>query len=258
MDPVAPPLKTSTLTVAVNDRQLVTHLEVEAAAGEMIGLLGPNGVGKTLTLHTLAGLREPAAGDVFLAGKNMNVWQRRAAAREVALLMQSEEDPFPATVLETALIGRHPHLGFWRWESGDDVAAARDALQAVDLAGLEQRAVGSLSGGERRRLAVAAVLTQDPRVFLLDEPVNHLDPHHQLRVLKLFRALAASGRTVIVSLHDATLAARFSDSVLLLFGEGSWKHGPTLETLTTDNLYRLYKTPFETIETEGRRLFFAK
>ncbi len=124
------------------------------------------------------------------------------------------------------LVGRHPHLDFWAWESVDDRAAAQGALAAVDLAGLEQRDIATLSGGERRRLSIATILAQDPGVFLLDEPIHQLDPQHQLDVLRMFRRLADAGRTVIVSLHDIGLAARFADSALLLFGDGRWQLRP--------------------------------
>jgi len=125
----------------------------------------------------------------------------------------------------------------------------------VDLEGFEERAVESLSGGERRRLAIAAVLAQDPAVCLLDEPTNHLDPNHQIDALALFRSRADRGGTVIATLHDATLAARYADQVLLLFGDGSWVYGPAAEALRADHLARLYRTPVHELAFEGRRIF---
>lgn len=250
-----PVLSCSGLGIDVAGRCLVEDLSFSVAAGEFVALLGENGAGKTLTLHTLAGLRAPAGGTVTVLGRELTDWPRRELAQRLGLLAQTSEDPFPSTVIEAAMIGRHPHIDFWRWENEEDLRLTRTALTAVDLAERETREVQTLSGGERRRLAVAAVLTQDPLVYLLDEPTNHLDPHHQLDVLQLFRARANDGRAVIASLHDATLAAQFADRSLLLFGEGRWLFGASEEILTAANLSQLYRTPINEIGYRGRRVF---
>lgn len=228
------------LTLRVPGRELLSGLDAVFGAGRVVALLGRNGAGKSTLLHALAGLRAPDSGEVSLNGRTLGSWPRRELARGLALLPQSAEDPFPGTVMETALVGRHPHLAFWQWETDEDRAIAQRALAAMDLAGLEERDVATLSGGERRRLAVAAVLTQDPSVFLLDEPVQQLDPQHELGVLACFRALADVGRTVVMSLHDAGLAARYADDALLLAGDGGWSFGPCAQVLDERSIGRLY------------------
>jgi iron complex transport system ATP-binding protein len=245
------------LSVAVAGRMLVESLDFEARPGRFVALLGRNGAGKTLTLHTLAGLRPAAAGEVLLDGRTVAAWPPAERARRLALLPQSFEDPFPVTVLETALIGRHPHIGFWSWEGEQDVAIVRECLDEVGLAGCEQRIVDSLSGGERRRLAVASLLAQDAGVCLLDEPTNHLDPQHQLGVLQLFRARADGGKAIVASLHDPTLAARFADDALLLHGDGRWDFGPCGDVLTEERLSALYGSPLHEVAWRGRRVFIA-
>ncbi|HKS56770.1 MAG TPA: ABC transporter ATP-binding protein [Steroidobacteraceae bacterium] len=245
------------LSVAVAGRVLVRELELSIAGGSVTAILGCNGAGKTMTLHTLAGLRDPAHGSVTLDGELLASWPRRALARRLGLLTQTTEDPFPSTVLDSVLVGRHPHIDFWRWESDADRAIARSALAAVALEALGERAVDTLSGGERRRVALAALLAQNPDVFLLDEPINHLDPHHQIDVLKLLREKAQAGRTVVMSLHDAGLAARFSDYALLLFGNGEWLSGPTVEVLTSETMTKLYGVAVREISWTGGRTFVA-
>jgi iron complex transport system ATP-binding protein len=252
-----PLLCVANLDVGIAGRRLVEGLTLAVHAGDFVAVLGENGVGKTLTLHTLAGLRPAATGSIVVQGKDLGVWPRRPLARLLGLLAQSSEDPFPSTVLETALIGRHPHIEFWRWESERDLQTARQALAHVDLADREERTVETLSGGERRRLAIATVLTQDPRLYLLDEPTNHLDPHHQLEILQLFRARADQGAAVIATLHDATLAARFADYVLLLFGGGAWVFGPSAAVLDAAHLTRLYRTSIHELDFRGRRVFVS-
>ena len=246
------------LTVEVAGRTLVRDLQLAIASGAVTAILGRNGAGKTMTLHTLADLRAAARGTVTLDGQSLASWPRRALARKLGLLTQTTEDPFPSTVLDSVLVGRHPHIDFWRWENDADRAIAHAALSAVALEDLAERDVDTLSGGERRRVAVAALLAQDPDVLLLDEPINHLDPHHQLDVLKLLRDRAAAGRTIVMSLHDAGLAARFSDHALLLFGDGEWLSGPTNNVLTAETMTRLYGVTVREIAWGGGRTFVAE
>jgi len=251
------PLAATAVSVHAGTRELVHALSLELAAGEVVAILGRNGSGKTLTLHTLAGLRAPAHGEVLLDGRPFAGYSRRAVALRLGLLPQDLEDAFVASAIESVLIGRHPHLALWQWETAEDERLAREALAAVDLEDLAARRTDTLSGGEQRRVAVAALLAQQPAIFLLDEPTNHLDPHHQLAVLGLFRRLADSGRTVVTTLHDPTLAARFADRALLLFGDGRWSLGAVTTQLTGAALSELYVTPMIELARDGRRVFVS-
>jgi iron complex transport system ATP-binding protein len=249
-------LETRGLGVQIAGKEVCRGFDFALREGDCMALLGPNGVGKTTLLHSLAGLRHAATGTVLLDGAPLSTQPRRRVAQRLGLLMQQPEDSLPATVLETALIGRHPHLDFWRWESHGDVAIARRALKTVGLEGLEQRAQTALSGGERRRLDLATVLTQDPKVFLLDEPAGQLDLHHQLALLGQLQRLAAQeGRAVLMSLHDVNLAARFCNRALLLFGAGEAAHGPAADMLSPERLSRLYGVPVLALPWEGGRVF---
>ncbi len=245
------------LTVAVPGRRLVTALNLALDAGAFVAVLGQNGAGKSLTLHTLAGLREPADGAVLLHGNDLVTLGRKDIARQLALLPQYSDDAFPATVLDTALAGRHPHVPPLQWESQRDRDIAVTCLARMDLEALSERDVATLSGGERRRLAIAQVLAQAPTVYLLDEPTNHLDPQHQLDVLEVFRQRARDGCTVVASLHDVNLAARFASDCLLLFGDGRWEFGPVSSVLNSTTLTRLYQTPMEALPWRDTTLFVA-
>ena len=243
------------LTVSVPGRELVRGLTTEFRPGTVVAVLGRNGAGKSTLLNVLAGLRAPAAGEVRLHGRPLGDWPRREFALHVGLLPQASEDPFPGTVLETALVGRHPHIDFWQWEGAEDVEAARHCLGLMDLAGIDGRDIATLSGGERRRLALAAVLAQGPQTYLLDEPVQQLDPQHELQVLGHFRALGDAGRTVVMSLHDAGVAARYADEALLLFGDGRWLHGTAADVLNEMTIAALYGVPVRELTWEGGRTF---
>jgi iron complex transport system ATP-binding protein len=245
------------LSVSVPGRLLISDLTVDIRQSEFLAVLGPNGVGKSLALHTLSGLRTTQSGSVRLDGSNIGDVDRQRIATSLALLPQYTEDIFPATVFDTVMIGRHPHIGRFRWESDDDREIALDALHQVDLGDLASREVSTLSGGERRRLAVAQVLTQSPRIYLLDEPTNHLDPQHQLDVLRIFSNKARSGDAVVASLHDVNLAARYADRCLLLYGDGRWEIGDTSDVLTSDRLTELYATTMDTVRWRDTNLFIA-
>lgn len=252
-----PILECTGLNVSVPGRQLVDELDLALTPGEFVAVLGRNGSGKSLTLLTLAGLRTAAGGRVTLCSESILASRRRTAQR-LAFLPQMTDDIFPATVLDTALTGRHPHIGLLRWESAEDREIAGRALEAMSLTSLADRNVLTLSGGERRRLAMAQVLAQRPAVYLLDEPTNHLDPQHQLDALAVFRRAAdEEAAVVLVSLHDVNLAARFADRCLLLYGDGRWRLGASRDVLDVDSLGELYATTMETARWRSRDLFVA-
>ena len=244
------------LAVKVGTITVCRDLELALAPGECWALLGRNGAGKTTLLHTLAGLRPARAGNIYLGGRSLDALPRRETARRLGLLPQAFDDPFPGTVLEAALSGRHPHLGLWEWEGAQDVARARQALARVGLAGFEGRDVRTLSGGERRRLGLATVLVQDPAVLLLDEPAGHLDPCHRHRVLELVGALCReNNHSALVSLHEPELAWRHCTHALVLLGNGKTASGPREQVLTDDVLTRCYDYPMRRLEAGGQILF---
>jgi iron complex transport system ATP-binding protein len=243
------------LGVSAGERVLLSDLSFELRPGQFIAVLGRNGCGKSLTLHTLAGLRPAAAGHVQLGGHRLRSLRRGDIARRLAFLPQDREDSLPLSVFEAALLGRHPHIGWLRGESAGDVKIVHSALARMDVHDCAERALSTLSGGEQRRAAMAGLLAQEPRVFLLDEPTNHLDPHHQVDVLLAFRERCSSGAGVIATLHDPALAERCADQVLLMYGDGRWRLGPTAELLNAAELSLLYATPMNELSGGGRRAF---
>ncbi len=247
------------LQVRIGHKQVVQDLNLNLERGDTLAILGRNGMGKTTLLHTLAGLRPALAGQILLDAQAYSHWDSRAAARRRGVLAQHQLDAFPATVLETALIGRHPHLGRWAWEGDKDQDIAKDCLKAVGLAGMESRSVHTLSGGERQRLAIATLLAQQPLLYLLDEPTTHLDLNHQLAMLDLVSRYAQQcGAGFIMVLHDVNWAVRYCRRALLLFGEGRWLEGPVDDVLTTDTLSELYGHPLLRLEAEGKTVFLPK
>ncbi len=235
------PLQARALDVRIAGRRICAGLDLGFGAGETWAVLGRNGAGKTTLLHTLAGLRAARDGAVLVEGRDLREWDGMSLARRRGVLLQDSQDTFPATVLETVLAGRHPHLSFWALESAADHALAHRALAEVDLAADAARLVTTLSGGERRRVAIATLLVQNPLIWLLDEPSNHLDLHHQVGLLSLLvRRAADRGGLILMSLHDVNLAVRFCTHALLLVADGAVLAGPVHEVIDAVNLERMY------------------
>ena len=256
--PIMQTLSTKDLVIDIPDRRDGYPLDLTIEAGQIWGVLGPNGAGKTTLLHTLAGLRSPRSGSVELDGQPLASMKRRALAQQLGLVFQDRQDGFPATVLETALIGRHPWLSPWQMESADDVAKAEQALEALDVLPLKNRLVNTLSGGERQRVAIATLMTQASHTWLLDEPTNHLDLHHQVAVMKLLTERARAGNAIFMCLHDLNLAARWCDNILLMYPDGEACWGPADRMLVPHALERLYNQDLTTVEVDGAPFFVPK
>ena len=251
-----PRLSVRDLTLRIGTRPLCDHLSVDFDPGNVWAILGANGAGKTTLLHALAGLRAPDAGSVSLDGTSLAAMAARERARAIALLLQDYDTAMPASALDTVLSGRHPHLAPLAWEGADDYAAADAALAAAGVAHLRDRQMATLSGGERRRIELAAVLAQTAPVLLLDEPTNHLDLRHQQEILAL---LATHGRQpnhlAIMVLHDVNAALRTCDHALLLFEDGSTTHGACADVITAANIEHLYGCRMRELAQDRTRYF---
>lgn len=248
-----PILEARALTVTVAGRTICRRFDLRLTAGSRTAVLGINGAGKTTLLLTLAGLREPAGGEILLDGEPIGTLSARARARRVSFMAQDDlEDP-EATVLDTALLGCLPSRPWWQAIGSADEARARAAISRVELAGYESRAAATLSGGERRRLALALMLVQDAPLLVLDEPSSHLDLHQQVALLDLLVAL--EGRTLLMSLHDVNLAARYCDQAILLYPGGEVEAGPAAGLLRAETLSRVYRHPVRALPAGERTVF---
>lgn len=252
-------LQASGLSVSIGGHHVCRDLDWSVAGGDTWAILGRNGAGKSTLLNTLAGMRAQDAGALSVGGMALPQSAAgqpvRALARVRGYLAQHQMDPFASTVMETVLVGRHPHLGRWDWESATDRQIAAAALAEVDLGGFAEREVQTLSGGERQRLAVAQLLAQQPQLFLLDEPLTHLDLSHQVAAMELFARRAAQGAAIVAVLHDPGFAVRYCRQAMLLLGDGECLAGPIDEVITAANLTRLYGHPLREIGVDGQRWF---
>ena len=227
-----PSITASGLVVALGGTSILSGVELNVAAGEWLNIIGPNGAGKTTLLRSLLGTIDHE-GRIEIGGFELDKPQDRA--RVLAYVPQSPVIPPGMYVVDYVMLGRTPHRGIFARDTDTDVEVAIDVLSRLDLAGFAEREVRSLSGGERQRVVLARALAQQADVFLLDEPTTALDLGHQQDVLDLVDGLRRErGLTVIATLHDLTLAARYGDRIALLADGRIVKSGAPTEVLTAD------------------------
>ncbi len=211
--------------------------------GAFYALLGPNGSGKSTLLRALLGMVSRAGGQVHVSGRLTSDWDRRALAREVGVVTQSESVAFPITVRELVAMGRYPHLGPLQSETPTDRDAVSAAMRMCDIEQLGRRFLSTLSGGEIQRARVARALAQEPNVLVLDEPTASLDVRHEMEILELLRSSADRGMTIFLITHHLDLAARFADRMLLLDRGRVAAEGEPREVLREETLRRVYEWP---------------
>ncbi|MHB2264239.1 ABC transporter ATP-binding protein [Aliihoeflea sp. PC F10.4] len=222
------------LSVSLSDRPILNGIDLDLQRGEVVGLLGPNGAGKSTLMRALCGLL-PFAGSVEIDGRALGGISERERARLVAFLPQARTIAWPLSVENVVKLARSPWRGMGGFSAHDEAAIA-DAMEAMDVADLAKRPVTELSGGEQARVLAARALAQETPLLIADEPVAGLDPAHQMTMMAALRAHAARGKSIFVSLHDLTLAARWCDRVILTNSGRIYAAGRPTDTLTAITL----------------------
>lgn len=244
------------VSVAIGKTKVVNNLSFTIHPGQCWAILGRNGVGKTTLLHAMALLHPIERGSVYYAENPIKTLTNQIRARHVGVVLQSDETPFPVTVRESVIQGRFAHRRSWFGYDATDYAQADAAMNRFDLLSLADKLVNELSGGERRRVALATVFTQSPVVFLLDEPGAHLDVSHHVRFLEVLKQHTTETQSAAaIVLHDLHLAARFCDQALILLGDGNSVQGKTDDLLINDTLQSAYGYPINRIETQRGAVF---
>jgi|JI10StandDraft_1071094.scaffolds.fasta_scaffold65727_4 iron complex transport system ATP-binding protein len=240
--PATPLLEARDLTVSYGAHHVLAGVDLDLRPGSVVGLLGPNGAGKSTLVRALSGVLGRFAGTIRIAGKDLRALSRREVARRIAVVPQEPRFEFPFTALEVVVMGRHPHLTGLAFESADDIAIARRALERCGASHLARRPIDQLSSGERQRIVFARALAQQAPVLLLDEPASFLDLRFQVELFDRLRELAEEGTGIVAVLHDLNLAAEYCDRIVLLQAGRVVAAGPTAEVLTYRNLTAVYET----------------
>jgi len=211
----APVLQVAGLSVWLGTRTIVDGITLDLLPGQLTVMVGPNGAGKTTLMRALAALL-PSTGRITLAGRPLQAFSPRERARRIAYLPQGHVFHWPMSVAAVVALGRQPHIDVFAPLADDDRAAVSRALTATGVAPWADRAVTTLSGGERARVALARALATQAPILLADEPTMSLDPRHQLVVMELLAQAAHEGGAVLAVIHDLALAARYADRVVMM------------------------------------------
>lgn len=240
--------------LAVPGRVLCRGLDVRFEPGQVWAVLGRNGTGKSTLIHALAGLAQPAAGRIELHGRRLEALDPGARAREVGVLLQLEDSEYWGSVADYVLLGRFPHAAGWAGYAAHDVAEAAAALELVHMSGFAARRFSTLSGGERQRARIAQLLAQQPGIFLMDEPLQHLDLAHQAHVISLMGArVRARNETAVMVLHEPLWIGRACTHVVIFSGDGEVRAGAAADLLTRERLEHAYGCALrEVAQGEGR------
>ena len=234
-------LRAENLSVGYGHRAVLRDVDVEILRGQFVGVLGPNGCGKTTLLRTVARALSPVDGMVYMGGQKINEIDRSDLAKQMAVVLTDRLAPGLLTVFDIVAMGRYPYTGFFGKLGEDDRRRAWDALGLVKATDLAHRYLGELSDGETQKVLIARALAQEPELIVLDEPTSHLDARHRVEVMRILRRLVVEKQvTVLTSLHDIDLSAKVCDLVILVKDGHMVDFGPPEEVLTGNVISELY------------------
>ena len=234
-------LELQNVWLAYGSKVVVRDITFKVMPGEIVGLIGPNGCGKSTIIRALSRIIPLRSGKIFLDGKDISRLPRQELARLLGVVPQMPLLPNAFTAFEIVLMGRNPHLGLFQYEGEKDLAIAWRAMERTATQSLAQRRIGELSGGEIQRIVIARVLAQEPKSILLDEPTANLDISHQVEILDLIKNLCLTNKlTVVIALHDLNLAAQYCDRLLLINNGRVHAEGTPREVINPQNIKEVY------------------
>ena len=233
------------------ESDVLKDVTIRISGPQLISIIGPNGVGKSTFIYCLNKILTPTDGCVYIDGEDINGISIKDLAKKMGFVPHATSDVFPMTVMDTVLMGRHPHSG--RKITDDDVKEAYRILKLLDIGELAMRPFDQLSAGQHQKVILARGLAQKPRVLLLDEPTSNLDIKHQMDVARILKELSISeDMTVIMISHDLNIASRYSDRIVMMFDRGIYRLGTPEEVITQDNIRHVYNVESKVVMDEGR------
>lgn len=244
-------VRATALQAGYRKHQVLESVELEVRAGEIVSVVGANGVGKTTLLACMAGLHRPTSGTVTVAGRDVSIIPRRELATILAFVPQASPTRFPMSVFDAVMLGRRPYLG-WA-PTSRDLEVVADAIERLGLETLALRRVDQLSGGERQKVTIARAVAQEPKILVLDEPTTYLDLQHQIAVLDILRELAGEGVAIIMSIHDVNLSFRVSHRIVAMESGSIVADAPPPD-ITAEVIERIYGVSCEIATVHGHRV----
>jgi iron complex transport system ATP-binding protein len=229
------------MTLSYNHHPVVSELTFALCPGELVGLVGPNGCGKTSVIKALSRILPLRSGQVLIGGQDLRAIPRPELAKLVGVVPQNPYLPETFSVLDVVMLGRNPHLGLLSSESSHDLAVVWWAMEQTEITHLARRRLGELSGGEKQRVTIARVLAQEPQAILLDEPTANLDLSHQIEILELVKDLCENKQICgLIAIHDINMAAQYCDRLIMLKAGRLYAEGPPGQVITADNIKEVF------------------
>jgi len=230
---------------------ILKNVCIELRASEMLSVVGPKGAGKSTLLRCIDRILKPQRGSILLDEREIKEMSRMELAKKMGYIPQSSAQVFPATVFDTVLLGRRPHVG-WR-SSEKDTKMVLEMLQMLNIKSFAMRDINELSGGQQQKVFIARALTQEPDVLLLDEPTSNLDIKHQLEVMDIIKNIVREkGIAAIMAIHDLNLASRYADRIVMMNGGEIFDAGDAAAVLTPENIKHVYDVEVKVNNHDGR------
>ncbi|RLG32889.1 ABC transporter ATP-binding protein [Methanosarcinales archaeon] len=244
-------LKIKDVGFGYSNMPVLRNVNIELAESEILGVVGPNGAGKSTLLRCIDRILIPQKGCIMLDGRDIREISRMELARKIGYVPQDGSQIFPATVFDTVLMGRRPHLG-WR-SSERDTEKVLETLKILNIEDLAMRDINELSGGQQQKVFIARALTQEPELLLLDEPTSNLDIRHQLEVMEIVkRVVRERGISAIMAIHDLNLASRYADRIIMMNGGRVYAEGEPSSVLNEENIRHVYGVEAKLSNHDGR------
>ncbi|MFW5904540.1 MAG: ABC transporter ATP-binding protein [Candidatus Saliniplasma sp.] len=242
-------LKIAGLQFSYNSHPVLENVDFKIEKGEMLTIIGPNASGKTTLLKCINNILKPQKGSIFIDDKSLNNLTMREIARKIGHVPQSGTESFPTTVFDTVLMGRKPHGG---WKPSDkDLEKVSKTIEKLGLEEIAMRNIGEISGGQKQKALIARAVAQNPEILLLDEPTSSLDLKHQLEVLDVVKKQTENRISVVMTMHDLNLAARYSSKILML-NDGKIFAAGGVDVLNSNNIESVFGVKVDIIERSGR------
>jgi len=234
-------LEIENINLDYGQRSVIRNLSFQLCPGELLGLVGPNGCGKTSVIKSLSRVLTLSSGRILLDGKEVSGITRNELARLIGVVPQNPSLPETFTVFEVVILGRNPHLGLLSTETARDIAIVWQAMERTGITYLAKRRIGELSGGERQRVTIARVLAQEPQVILMDEPTANLDISQQMDILNLITGMCREKNIVtLIAIHDLNIAAQYCTRIIMLKNGQIYTEGIPAVVITAENVREVF------------------
>jgi iron complex transport system ATP-binding protein len=244
-------LKVKDVEFSYGSAPILKSICLELASSEMLGVVGPNGAGKSTLIRCIDRILKPQRGTILLDGQDIKEMHLMQLAKKIGYIPQSTAQVFPATVFDTVLMGRRPHIG---WRSNEkDTETVLEMLKKLNIEEFAMRDINELSGGQQQKVFIARALTQEPEILLLDEPTSNLDIRCQLEVMDIIKNIVTEKRiSAIMAIHDLNLASRYADMTLMMNSGKIFSAGNPVSVFTPENIEHVYGVEVKVSNQEGR------